>query len=176
MENNNTLVIHPKDNTTDFLCDIYMGKDWTIVNKLISKSELRRLIKTHDRIIMLGHGSEYGLFDLANDRFVIDSRWVDMLRKKECVCIWCNANVFFEKYGLKGFYTGMIVSEIMEAYLYSLPTDIDLIEESNKLFATSIKESIDTNNMLENAKNKYDASKNLIIDFNKDNLYYNGNR
>lgn len=171
-----TLVIHPKDSTTDFLCDIYSDKKWTIINKNISKSELRKQIKEHDRIIMLGHGSEYGLFDLANDRFIIDSKWVDMLRKKECVCIWCNANVFFEKYGLKGFYTGMIVSEIMEAYLYSLPTDIDLIEESNKLFATSIKESIDTNNMLENAKNRYDTDKNLIIDFNKDNLYYNGNR
>lgn len=172
----NTLVIHPKDPTTDFLCDIYSDKNWTIINKHISKSDLRKQINLHDRIVMLGHGSEQGLFDLYNKRFVIDSKWVDMLRKKECVCIWCNANIFFEKYKLTGFYTGMIVSEIMEAYLYSLPTDIDLIEESNKLFATSIKESIDTNNMLENAKNRYDTDKNLIIDFNKDNLYYNGNR
>lgn len=171
-----TLVIHPKDPTTDFLCDIYSDKNWTIINKHISKSDLRKQINSHDRIVMLGHGSEHGLFDLYNKRFVIDSKWVDMLRKKECVCIWCNANIFFEKYKLTGFYTGMIVSEIMEAYLYSLPTDIDLIEESNKLFATSIKESIDTNNILENAKNRYDTDKNLIIDFNKDNLYYNGNR
>ena len=147
-----TLVIHPKDNTTDFLCDIYMGKDWTIVNKLISKGELRRLIKTHDRIIMLGHGSEDGLFDLANKRFVIDSSWVDMLRQKDCICIWCNANVFFEKYGLKGFYTGMIVSDIDEAYYFSLPTDWDSIVESNTLFASSIKDAIDTDDMLADHK------------------------
>ena len=171
-----TLVIHPKDPTTDFLCDIYSDKNWTVINKHISKSDLRKHIKEHDRIVMLGHGSEYGLFDLANDRFIINSKWVDMLRQKECVCIWCNANIFFEKYKLSGFYTGMIVSELMEAYLYSLPTDIDLIEESNKLFATSIKESIDSENMLEIAKSKYDRDKNLIIDFNKENLYYNDSK
>jgi hypothetical protein len=167
-----TLVIHPKDNTTDFLCDIYMGKDWTIVNKLISKSELRRLIKTHDRIIMLGHGSEDGLFDLANKRFVIDSSWVDMLRQKDCICIWCNANVFFEKYGLKGFYTGMIVSDIDEAYYFSLPTDWDSIVESNTLFASSIKDAIDTDDMLAIAKSKYDSEKNPIINYNKYNLFH----
>jgi hypothetical protein len=49
-----TLVIHPKDSTTDFLSVIYSDKDWTIINTNISKKVLKEQIKTHDRIVMLG--------------------------------------------------------------------------------------------------------------------------
>jgi hypothetical protein len=52
-----TLVIHPKDDSTYFLSTIYEGKDWTIINDR-GKSLLKKLIKTHDRIIMMGHGCE----------------------------------------------------------------------------------------------------------------------
>lgn len=167
-----TLVIHPKDNTTDFLSDIYSDKDWTIVNKLIGKHILKQLIKSHDRIVMLGHGTEKGLINSNKTNYIIDSTWVQMLREKQCVCIWCNANIFFEKYKLKGFYTGMIVSEIDEAYQYSLSTNFDMIQESNTLFAKSIKESIDKDNMLQLVKDKYNIN-NSIINFNRYNLYDN---
>lgn len=167
-----TLVIHPKDNSTDFLSDIYSDKDWTVITSIKSKSEMRRIIKDHDRIVMLGHGSEDGLYDFGFKRFVIDSSWVQLLREKQCVCIWCNANVFFEKYKLKGFYTGMIVSDIDEAYYFSLSTDWDMIVESNTLFSTAIKESIDSDDMLSIAKSIYDSDTNKIIDYNKHNLYY----
>lgn len=168
-----TLVIHPKDPSTDFLCEIYSDKDWTIVNSHKSKSQLKGLIKSHDRIVMLGHGSEDGLFDLLNKRLVIDSTWVQMLREKLCVSIWCNANVFFEKYKLKGFYTGMIISEIDEAYSNSVSFGDNMIIESNKLFSTSIKESIDTDDFLTNTKLKYDLDNNAIVDFNKNKLFEN---
>lgn len=32
-----TLVIHPKDSTTDFLSEIYSDKDWTVINTNTSK-------------------------------------------------------------------------------------------------------------------------------------------
>lgn len=167
-----TLLIHPKDPTTDFLSDIYSDKDWTVITSHKSKSELRRIIKEYDRIVMLGHGSEDGLYDFSYSRFVIDSSWVQLLREKQCVCIWCNANVFFEKYKLKGFYTGMIVSDLDEAYYFSLTTDWDMIVESNTLFASSIKDAIDSDDMLSVAKSKYDVIGNGIIDYNKHNLFY----
>ena len=50
-----TLVIHPADITTDFLNMIYQKLDCTIITGRISKSKLKRTIKQHDRIIMLGH-------------------------------------------------------------------------------------------------------------------------
>lgn len=56
-----TLVIHPKDQTTDFLSVIYDDKDWTIINTNVSKSYLKTQIKSHDRIVMLGHGTDKGL-------------------------------------------------------------------------------------------------------------------
>ena len=56
-----TLVIHPKDSTTDFLSDIYIDKEWTLITKNVSKKILKESIKEHDRIIMLGHGTEKGL-------------------------------------------------------------------------------------------------------------------
>jgi hypothetical protein len=51
-----------------------------------------------------------GFGDAFND-------YVYLLRDKIGVYIWCNANVFVEKYGLKGFYTGMIISEYEESVI-----------------------------------------------------------
>lgn len=163
-----TLVIHPKDQTTDFLSVIYDNKDWTILNTNVSKSYLKTQIKSHDRIIMLGHGTDYGL--IGFDHFIINSQFVYLLRDKHCVCIWCNADVFFTKYKLKGFYTGMIISDLNESYYYSVPSSLDDIDYSNVLFAKSIKDSIDSDDMLSKTKSIYKGG-NSIIDFNKQNIY-----
>lgn len=148
-----TLVIHPFDSTTEFLKEIYKDQpEWTILNSpYIRKKELVEAIKSHDRIIMLGHGTEFGLLAKITQnsfRFIIDSTFVYLLREKDLVGIWCNANVFFDKYKLKGFYTGMIVSEYEEALMYSLDTYFSDIEQSNFLFAKSVKESIMEPDML----------------------------
>jgi hypothetical protein len=164
-----TLVIHPKDSTTNFLSEIYSDKDWYVINTNISKKLLKEKIKTHDRIVMLGHGTEKGL--LGFDKYVIDSSWVYLLREKICVCIWCNADVFVKKYGLKGFYTGMIISEYEEAIMYNIPTNSQWIAESNTDFALAIKNSIDEKNMLEKAKLLYEGNTS-VVEFNRNNLYY----
>jgi hypothetical protein len=166
-----TLVIHPKDTTTDFLSDIYKDKDWTVITENISKSQLKLEIIHHDRIVMLGHGCEDGLYDLKHNRFVISSELVYLLRPKNCVGVWCNADKFFEKYKLSGFYTGMIISEVDEAYLYGICECFDVIEQSNKLFAYAIKESIDLTDIVDNVKQIY-VGDNEIISFNKNNLYF----
>lgn len=164
-----TLVIHPKNSTTDFLSVIYSDKDWTVINTDASKKLLKEQIKEHDRILMLGHGTEKGL--LGFNKFVIDSTLVYLLREKICVCIWCNADIFVEKYGLKGFYTGMIISEHEEAIMYCVPTNSFWISESNTDFALAIKNSIDDENMLEKAKLLYEGNTS-VVEFNRNNLYY----
>lgn len=167
-----TLVIHPSDPTTDFLSEIYKDKDWTIIRDRISNRQLYLHIKNHDNIIMLGHGTPNGLLGWNN--FVIDSSWVYLLREKNCIGIWCHANIFFEKYGLKGFYSGMIISEMQEAVFYRiLPNPIEILE-SNELLALAIKESIhisDDYKLLESVKSKYKTENNPIILFNQNNLY-----
>ena len=166
-----TLVIHPEDTSTDFLSVIYAGKNWTLISDIhVSKKELKAQIKAHDRIVMLGHGTEEGMGDMINMRFLIDSGMVYLLREKETVCIWCNADVFAEKYKLKGFYTGMIISEDMEANMYAINATEDEIDVSNDLFANAIKESIDSENMLLEARKHY-IGRNELITINKANLF-----
>jgi hypothetical protein len=62
-----TLVIHPKDRTTDFLKPIYHGRDWTVITGGCTKEDVNKAIGEHDHIIMMGHGTPQGL--LAMNQF-----------------------------------------------------------------------------------------------------------
>jgi hypothetical protein len=168
---NETLVIHPKDLTTDFLSDIYSDKEWDIINYDCSDSLLKNQIKKHGRIIMMGHGIPFGL--LGYSKLVINSNFIYLLRdlNKYYVYIWCNADMFVKKYDLFGFYTGMIVSEVMEAKFFNINTTYDQINYSNMLFARSIKDAIDTDNILRNTLNRYIGNNNPIIQFNRKHIY-----
>lgn len=168
-----TLVIHPKDYSTDYLKEIYADKDWTVINDNVSHKNLKKAIKDHDRVIMLGHGTEDGL--IGHSRFVINSTLVYLLRDKpDSVYIWCNADVFVKRYDLKGFYTGMIISEVDEAIYccvnFKASTDID---DSNKLFSKVVKDSIDMKaaDMCHHMINNYVTEDNNIIHFNHNNIY-----
>lgn len=58
------LIVHPEDPTTTFLSPIYANlKNKTVIKGGITKSELRELIDSHDRVLMLGHGSTFGLLN-----------------------------------------------------------------------------------------------------------------
>ena len=66
-----TLIIHPQDPSTTFLSPIYANlRNKTVIKSGITKSELRELIVSHDRVLMLGHGSPYGnlLIQGKNDK------------------------------------------------------------------------------------------------------------
>ena len=121
LQNSNTLVIHCADNSTDMLSQIYEGKGWDVLTDgSIAESELHELIKNHERIVMLGHGSPSGLINVQYNkggRFtVIDSRYVEDLKDKNMFVIWCRADEFFKKHNIgKGcFITGNIPSEVWE--------------------------------------------------------------
>jgi hypothetical protein len=144
-----TLVIHPADKSTDFLIPIYMDlksfpdfDDVTIIRGGITKDEVNEQIKQHDRIMMMGHGSPYGLFAIGQFGswgYIIDGHNVDLLQGKECIFIWCNADRFVEANNLKGLYSGMFISETMEAAYCGLPgTSQDIVTESNDYFAKEL--------------------------------------
>lgn len=142
-----TLVIHPQDSSTDFLKLIYADKkNWTIVNSCdISKEQLKKLIKKHNRIIMMGHGVPNGLINPKHFGLLIDSSFVPLFRKKETISIWCNSDKFFKPFGLKGFHTGMIISEVREAQIVLGETPLDEIQtlENMQAFARIINKCID---------------------------------
>jgi len=144
------LVIHPTDASTDFLKPIYANiSEATIIHGGIGKGQIAKLISEHDRIIMMGHGSPSGLFSCAkfgdNDYsgFVIDYKMVPLLRDKECIAIWCNADQFMNRHQLYGFYSGMFISEVGEAMYCGLPgMEQETVTASNDYFAELLGEVI----------------------------------
>jgi hypothetical protein len=169
-----TLIIHPHDVTTSFLSDIYADMDCTVIDEPISKSKLKAALLEHDRIIMMGHGDEYGLYGYGH--YIITSDLVYILREKECVAIWCNADIFFKRYELNGIYTGMIISEMDEAMMFCFyQVKNTEIVSSNTLFANAMKLSINEGNFLDKVKEHYVGDDNAIIQFNKEKIYITEN-
>ena len=176
------LIIHPKDTSTDFLKPSYATiSNKTVINGGISKNELRNLIKKHDRIIMLGHGTPIGLLSVGQfpdaGSYVIDYSYFDLRSSKsENIFIWCYANQFVERNRLVGFYSGMFISEFGEAFSngYYI-SNTKLIDESNELFSSVVAKYI--NEPLEilhrNVIREYGilAKSNPIAQFNMERLF-----
>lgn len=147
----NILIIHPNDRTTDFLKSIYAplltlsevkesGYNVTVITGSKTKDEVRSLIEEADQIIVLGHGSSYGLLAMGKfdtkSIYIIDDTMVAALGNKPNIYIWCNADRFVNRYHLKGFFSGMFISEVQEAtYERVYGIDQEMVTESNDLFA-----------------------------------------
>ena len=103
-----TLILHPDDRSTDFLRPIYANiKRKTVVVKDTSRDVLLALVRSHDTIIMLGHGSSSGLFNVSGvgkGIMVIGESMVEELRGKQLIAIWCNADKFIERHRLPALY------------------------------------------------------------------------
>lgn len=142
-----TLVIHPKDESTDFLKPIYEHLDEvTLVTGGWSQDQIQEAIQTHDQVILMGHGSPGGLFSVGQfpinnpySSYIINSDLVEVLAQKDnTVFIWCNADQFVRRNKLKGFYSGMFVSEVGEAFYCGLPSTAvkqEVVDESNNTFS-----------------------------------------
>lgn len=138
----NTLIIHPNDKSTDFLCPIYSGiKNKEVIRGGISKTELRILVSKYNRILMMGHGTPLGLLAVGQfpdehyTSYIIDESFVSVLQGKDNVFIWCFADQFVEKFQLNGFYSGMFISEVQEAQLYNYHVSQEVVTFSNHHFS-----------------------------------------
>ena len=149
-----TLVIHPSDRSTDFLKIIYEDKDYDVLTDFrncISIGGKQRLINTmkkYDRIIMMGHGTPSGLLNVVDGRFVgyvIDDNFTKILKEKETISIWCNSDKFFAPRHIKGFHTGMIISEVAEAryVLGYTPLDKEQTLDNMEKFSTIVRDCIE---------------------------------
>ena len=176
-----TLVIHPDDRSTDFLKPIYSDiTDATVLNaRGIDKKEVYELIKEHERIIMLGHGSPGGLFGVGQFggwSYVIDSTMVEALSNKpNNIYIWCNADQFMKQHPtLQGFYSGMFISEVGEARMYEIDASQDVVDRSNNLFANIVGKNImlESKNICGMAQFYYYIEGNKVSAFNNQRLYY----
>lgn len=176
-----TLVIHGKDPSTDFLIPIYKTMhNKTVITENVSNEELIELIKSHDRIMMLGHGWTGGLFNISGiggGAYTIDRRHVELLKTKECIFIWCKAHVFVEEHGLKGFHTDMFVSEVSEAHWFHMFPTQATVDESNHTFVDIFRRfrTMDAEAMLKRVKFHYRvvANRNEVAEYNYNRLYNN---
>ncbi len=178
-----TLVIHPDDRSTDFLRPIYSGlQGTTVITKNITAETLMSVIRANDRIIMLGHGSPSGLFNVSGigvGLFAIGSQHVDVLATKECIYIWCNADQFIDKHNLSGLYSGMFVSEVAEAVYCGLPPVTQAqVDQSNDEFArvlgSTLVETPDLERVHSVVRSEYRmlAENNDVAKYNVERWYY----
>lgn len=181
-----TLIIHPSDSSTDFLKPIYAKiLDATIITSG-NRGQVNEETMKHDRIIMMGHGSPWGLFSVGqfagiegkHNGYVIDHDTVSLLRDKENIFIWCNADRFVNRHELNGFYSGMFISEVSEAYSCGLKGILqDVVDESNNTFAELLGGVINQPlyEAYQHTKYYYEqlAEVNAVAEYNSARLYLN---
>ena len=178
-----TLVIHPDDRSTDFLKPIYAGiKRKTVIVKDTSRDVLLALIRSHDTIIMLGHGSSSGLFNVSGigkGVMAIGESLVEELRGKQLIAIWCNCDKFIERHGLSALYSGMFISEVSEARYCGVQGDQAMVDESNSTFAVLLgnmlsETSMDLEKTFDMVLESYEelGEVNTVAKYNSDRFYY----
>lgn len=188
-----------------------------IIENRISRAEINKLIchekskEEFGSILLLGHGTAHGLLGIewgmnvnrkGRPILVVGEREVDALRYRksradyekqhrdfECsiIGIWCYANEFALNYGLRGLYSGMIISEIDEALNFGFNVGRDLISETNQAFCDRLSHLlneyylglIDLGEIPDKMKSyieedgyKFGVGGYPIISFNYSNLYY----
>lgn len=179
------LVIHPSDETTNMLKYVYKGKMYDVItNPNVSKEELKKQIKSHSKIIMLGHGTPNGLinplfaknpFTFKGDIYLIDDSFADILKEKETISIWCYSDLYFKRHNMSGFHTGMIISEVKEAnyVLGYCPLSKEELYNNMVIFSKLLGECIEfsAKEMYCYMKDNYKKD-NQLTKFNWDNIIY----
>lgn len=101
--------------------------EWNFPFKLIEirpKDELwelrvtNALIEEDDCLILIGHGTTYGLLhpDFNSGEYIIHEENVNLIHAKRVYCCWCYASTFCQNHHLNAFATSMFISNVQEAY------------------------------------------------------------
>lgn len=180
----NTLVIHPKDESTVMLEYVYKDKGFDVINNPdVSKEELIEAINSHQRIILLGHGTPMGLIHpdmlkihrmpVNGIRYILDDSFAPYLRGKNTISMWCYSDEYFKRNRLPGFHTGMIISERREAeyFLGSCPLSDKALFDSMVHLSKLLGECLEYPPvvMREHILNHY-ISNDAITQFNRNNF------
>lgn len=183
MNKTKTLYLHVEDATTTFLAELYNNDpNATVLTGGLSKQEVLAQIKSHDRIVFLGHGNgRRGLLNCGaftdTSGYIIDEEAVTILKQKiNTLFIWCYACEFQKFYKLDGFSTYNFISQDDELWAGNLPqTDAKYIEDSNKLFVSILKSCMHLTNqeIYDHVKSEYGkvAATNPVAKYNCEHLY-----
>ena len=180
------LVIHPTDRTTEMLSILYEGLEAKLIESDCSNKEMGHLLRhasPSERIMLLGHGSDKGLFyryDDTKDEFdkiLVRHPHAFHLRNhgSNIIGIWCHAVEFAKKEGLHGLFSGMIISEMSEAEEYGVATDKESMEQTNRIMFTQLRRLLDNGTPLHEIPEclkALDTTESDLSRFNYDRFYY----
>lgn len=175
-----TLVIYVNSRPdTEFMFNVYRKLPSYTLLYNPSKSEVKyHLNKKYGRIIMLGHGDYYGLYNKSWNGYIVDASMIPLLKDKIVIGVWCYASDFAQKYDLHGFFTSMFISNYMELLECGFPSfdDCDeVIDYENNKFAETINMLINSNYCMDKWVNYFQehCSDYNFVKYNYEALYYN---
>jgi hypothetical protein len=142
------LVIHiiSTEDTKDFSA-IYDNLDATILINPSTRIAREAIVDEQDTIVLIGHGTEHGLLNKNLNGYFIDSSWVNLLRNKTIIGIWCYAGNFADRYGLRGFFTSNFISNVGELIDNGFPNfenSATIIEHENMWFSNRVNSYLKT--------------------------------
>lgn len=180
------LVIHPTDKTTEMLSILYEGLGARVIESYSSNKEMGYQLRhtlPSERIMLLGHGSDRGLYYRKNDKeedfdgIIVGHPQAYYLRK-HCggiIGIWCHAMEFAKNEGLHGLFSGMIISEMSEAEEYGVDTDKESIDRTNRIMFTQLRRLLDDGAPLHEIPERLkalDTTQSELSRFNYERFYY----
>ena len=180
------LVIHPTDRTTEMLSILYKGLGARLIETDCSSKEMGyqlRHTSPSERIMLLGHGSNNGLYYRKNDKeedfngIIVGHPQAYYLRK-HCggiIGIWCHAVEFAKKEGLHGLFSGMIISEMSEAEENGVVTNKESMEQTNRIMFTQLRRLLDNGTPLHEIPERLkalDTTQSDLSRFNYERFYY----
>lgn len=180
------LVIHPTDITTAVLSCLYNGTESRVIDQRMSKREIEHILHhcpQRERMMLLGHGSDKGLFSRTDDRIpefdriIVGHSHAYHLRRHNgnIIGIWCHADKFARKEGLHGLFSGMIISDKKEAEEYGIITLQNHIDGVNEVMFARLRglldEGIPLHEIPERMK-KLNDRLSWLTNFNYGNFYY----
>lgn len=145
------------------------------------------IAEEEDALVLCGHGSPQGLFDPSvmargnlaaiarNPPYLVDVRNAPSIRARRVVGVWCYAASFAESVGLRGFFTGMFVSNPAEAaFVGCLGRDsAATITEQEVLFCRRVNELLRADVPLEDWTTRLNAQADRtlgVVRYNYDRL------
>lgn len=98
-----TIVFHKEDQSTVMLQPIYDGRGWDVYTGTtwsgLSKESVNELIKRHDKILFMGHGTPRGLI---GGNMTAENSY--LIKDKKVFALWCYAATFLKSQGLHGIF------------------------------------------------------------------------
>ena len=115
------------------LCELYKGIEGvTLFDSWEQRKDILAAIAAAPKdepILLLGHGCPSGLLDMRYGIVIGDSDAELLKDRPNLVGIWCYASSYAFKHGLKGFFSGMFISELPEAIVNGVDASEEEIDD-----------------------------------------------